>query len=254
LAQEPDNELTELQEIVGSHLSSYDDAWREYGVAIILNKIFCGDISLLILKELDKVNPIKKLIDSESEKIMKVIDLLPQVDSVELADGRMLPGERYAIELQEKADIVKRFIERKWPIIIGRAKAIAVSRNRRRSQETDESVKSIMNEVIANLQAVIPPERCNSPRLKNLKPIWREWMLAYESMGIFALENHNCKLAIEYLDQARQFCTDPEDDFRLQRTRVIAGLGLDLEDVLSDDEVKLIKELLPDDNSDLPRR
>jgi len=69
-------------------------------------------------------------------------------------------------------------------------------------------------------------------------------MLAYESLGIFFLEDGRIENAIENFDNALQFCINEEDYFRLYQTRFTASNQLSIESILNVDECELVRAFL----------
>ena len=248
LATDDDNDsgIFEFHDYVNDLFGTFDkkwDKWKIHTIVALVNKIWRGDIALSILHELEREYNIEESdehIDEEREE--RFLQAVAACDSITLVDGRTLTPEQFLIEYHKKRDIRNRVESRRWPIIVGRDKAIAMSRNP--NAEHQDIAWYLNREVIRRLEEVIPYVRIGPQEMRDYPWITREWLLAYESLGLFYLEEGKGKLAIECIEKAISICGDEEDLYRLQSTWIIAGCNLELSDILGLDEARLVDDIL----------
>lgn len=235
----------EFHEKIKDYFIPFDKKWKLYAIAILINKIchkniapYYSDIAISILEELENEIIINKTYE-EDKLNQDYISAISQSDYVRLTNGRKIKPEQYLKEY----NIYNKFNAVNWSIIVGRAKAIAMSRHQN-DKYKNKKIEVIKNMVMKRLEEVMPYELIGPEEKRKYPFLIREWMLAYESLGIFYLEDGDIELANENINKAINICSNDEDVYRLSNTKIIIGNELKLSSILNTEEEKKIEKLL----------
>jgi tetratricopeptide (TPR) repeat protein len=212
-------------------------------MANFANQIFHGDIAMSILGDFEYEN-LKHDMSAANRTDIGNILTLKDCESLTLRDGRIVQAHEYLNEYERQRDIYYRYWQLMWPIAIGRARAIAVSRNPKIDNRINQAIDILKSEVFEILEKVVPYGEIGPETINFYPNVVREWMLAFESLGIFYLENGDGLLAIECIDKAKRICVAKDDWFRLEKARIIAGTKIERNPTLSPEEEKLVNKLL----------
>jgi hypothetical protein len=216
---------------------------RLLGLVSFANQIMRGDIALSIL---DEFEPEDLKVDTRKSKQTDLENrmILATCDSIELDNRREVDAVQFSAEYEREVEVYFRYCDAKWALAVGRARAIAVSRNPLASDTRTEAIEILRTEVLEILDSVVPYEQMTSLTRRLCPQVVREWMLAYESLGIFYMEDGNGSRAVECFDKAKSICSDRDDLWRISRARHIAGTQIQGHSILTAEERDLMKELL----------
>lgn len=241
--QKDDKGISEFNEYLRAYFDIFDKKWRIFGIANFMNQIQRGDIALSIINDLENEYDCEEIVEEENEDEKKFLTIVSKCDSLTLRDGRELTPEEYKIEYAKIKEIYNKFKVRNWPIALGRLKTIAMSRDRRSEINYELIINVFKNKVINTLEEIIPYDNIGPKEIENYDWLIRDWMLAYESLGIFYLEYDKGDLAVENINKAIRICSKTEDLYRLEKTKLIAGNIIKLSSFLNQDELNMAQEI-----------
>ncbi len=237
--------VSEFEEYVVDHFKKCKNKRKLYTLAVLVNKVFRGDVALSILDELEK-EPTEcfEQDEKEIEKEHKFLAAVKNADSITMHDRRRITPEQYMREYESKKRVYARMKEGFWHVTIGRAKAVAMSRDPRYENNKKDAVEFLRDHVLNELEKILPYENIGIRELADFKWITREWMLVHESMGILNYEDGNATSAIVHLNQALKICRNEEDRYRIHNTMIIVDCILKFNDLLNVSDTKAVKALL----------
>ena len=225
-------DVAEFEANVVDHFNAYESRGKLYIWAVLANKVMRGDVANSILSELEqKFWKPSKQDEKELAEERKFLKAIKKTDSLTMKDGRRITPEQFLREYEGKKSINIQSTEKIWEVIIGRTRAVAMSRDQRNGGKKKESIAFLKGEVIAKLEKIIP---FNIVALQKLsKKTWaaREWLLVQESLGVLHFEDGNTDSAIDRLSQALQICRNEDDRYRIQSTIVAVECARGLDDL-----------------------
>ena len=235
--------ISEFRDHLRKSLSFLEKKQRMHIIATFANQIHRGDIAMSILLELEQeiweFNPLKSI-----ENDLRNKTLLQMSDSVTLENGETIESIEYIKEYEKHRDACFRYFKSQWKILLGRAKSIAASRTPKSDNCINNAIVIMKDEVFSILDQVLPYEQVSEKSTMLCPSLKREWMLAYESLGIFYMENDENLQAIECFEKAKKICSFKDDFFRIENTQTLASQRLEKNPLLSPHKEKILTEIL----------
>lgn len=237
--------VSEFEEYVVGHFKDCETKRKLYTWAVLVNKVLRGDVANSILYELEK-EPAARIEQDEEEieKERKYLAAVKNADSLTMHDGRRITPEQFMSEYENKKRVYARMREGFWQVMIGRTRTVAMSRDPRYENNKKEAVEFLRDQVLGELEKILPYESIGPQEMAEFKWITREWMLAHESAGILYYEDGNANSAIVHLNLALRICRSEEDRYRIQKTMIIVNCILKFSDLLNVGETEEVKALL----------
>jgi Tfp pilus assembly protein PilF len=237
--------VSEFEEYVVGHFKDCETKRKLYTWAVLVNKVLRGDVANSILYELEK-EPTERIEQDEEEieKERKYLAAVKDADSLTMHDGRRITPEQFMSEYENKKRVYARMREGFWQVMIARTRTVAMSRDPRYENNKREAVEFLRDQVLKELEKILPYESIGPQEMVEFKWITREWMLAHESAGILYYEDGNANSAIVHLNLALRICRNEEDRYRIQKTMIIVNCILKFRDLLNVGEAEEVKALL----------
>ncbi|MCK4826353.1 hypothetical protein KA005_61995, partial [bacterium] len=188
--------IFEFREHLRKSLSFLDRKQRLHIIATLANQIHRGDIAIAILTTLEHENldvDLAKAIETDLQNLI----YLQMSESITLEDGKTMKTIEYKKEYQNQRDVYFRYYKSQWKILLGRSKSIAASRTPKGENCIKKAIVILKDEVFKALDQVLPYEQVSEKTTMLCPSLKREWMLAYESLGIFYMENDENLRAIK---------------------------------------------------------